>query len=131
MLEDLAKHSEAEFLAAFQDESVDSFLGMMQGCGIEAKRLPRKTDTIKAAYALIAEAAKNPPSTPVGDPAPSEAATLSDGGQVFLIRSRQPAGRWRAGRFFLNELVEVKASEFTPHEWGAIQSDPALDVREV
>lgn len=130
ILQELAQHTEGQFVSAFESMGVDAFLDMIkEDCGLDVKKLPRKVDTIKAAYAAIVEAAQNLAMPPTPDPVPSEDATPSDGGQVFLIRSRQPAGRWRAGRLWGKALVEVKESDFRPAEWDAINGDRVLDVR--
>ena len=44
--------------------------------------------------------------------------------ELFKVRSRQERGRWRSGRFFSRDWVDVAADEMTD----AILADPLLEV---
>lgn len=138
MIAELAEYTEDQFVEAFADMSVADFLDMIQReCGIEAKRHPRKVDTIKGAYEAIkaaaageAPAADPSPSVPPGtDPEPSAGASVPAEDQVFEVRSRQPQGRWRAGRAWGKAYERVAESSLRPEEWEALRADPQIDIR--
>lgn len=135
MIAELAKYSEADFVAAFLADGVAETLALFQTeYGIEVARAPRKADTLRALYAAVqAQALENPQAPPTVDPSPSEGAAPSvypEGGRVFQVRSRQPQGRWRANRFFGKAFEAIPQNALRPEEWTEVNADPALEVRE-
>lgn len=45
---------------------------------------------------------------------------------VLVVRTREAKGRWRAGRHFTREPVEINANELSVEEIAAIEGDPML-----
>lgn len=132
MVKELAAYTEEEFIKAFSDMTVADFaVSMEENCGISIERHTRKVDTLKAAHAAVVAAAE---SAPVENPAPpagpAPAPVSGAGVQVYLVRSRQPQGRWRAGRHW-GAFEEVREDALRPEEWAELRGDKVIEIRPI
>ncbi|MCU0826651.1 MAG: hypothetical protein MUE52_04430 [Tabrizicola sp.] len=109
-----------------------------------AKQLPQvaqdPTGAVSAPASAAAEAAAAPvdPIQPTGPGASPEDAKDPDGNPPspdaprptgFVLRVKGPAtGRWRIGRHFTPEIVDIPAEDLTHEEIAALNSDPQLTV---
>ena len=104
-----------------------------------AKALPQVAqDTTGAAVAAAAPVDPHMPTGPGASPedalapdgtAPSPHAPQPPTAKGFVLRVKGPAkGRWRAGRHFGPEEVEIAAAELSEEEIARLNADPELSV---
>jgi hypothetical protein len=87
---------------------------------------PAETTDAAGAVAAAVAASVDPIQPPLVDDGANDALGRREPGQYFVSVKGPAKGRWRAGRLFGPEPVEIDCAELTADEMLALENDPEL-----
>ncbi len=98
----------------------------------KAKRATAAKVAKPAASAAASDVTASPADRTAEDALPaSEPAAAFDTSMILSVRATSQKGRWRAGRPFGPEPVELNSADLSPRELDALLTDPHLVVIDV